>query len=440
MNLSSMRQSDRSAEATPAGDRPKILVFLQGYLPGYLAGGPIRSIANMVSALGREFEFLIVTSDRDYKAESPYAGVRTGQWTQVGEAQVLYVQPGLRGLWTLLRAARKQSHQIIYLNSFFSRRFSMLPLLLWKLKIVPGCSLVLAPRGEFSRGALQLKSWRKHAYLWVAKMLGMCNTVIWHASTHLEAGDVRRVWHSAVDINVAAPLQSALTPATQFRRERTGIMVASDLPDIEDDVDFVPCPKHPSKLDIVFVSRISRMKNLDGALAILKQVQGAVRFDIYGPVEDRAYWAECCELIESMPPNVVVRHHGPLPPNDVRSVLSRHHLFFLPTRGENYGHVIVEALGVGRPVLISDQTPWQGLEQFAAGWSIPLDEPSRFRSVLQECVDMEETTFSVLCQGARHYLRERSDYNRSLCSNRDLWGCALRASVWQGRKSVTGGN
>jgi len=28
-------------------------------------------------------------------------------------------------------------------------------------------------------------------------------------------------------------------------------------------------------------------------------------------------------------------------------VLASHDLFFLPTLGENYGHVIVEALGVG---------------------------------------------------------------------------------------------
>ena len=46
--------------------RPQILCFVDYYLPGYKAGGPLRTIINMVSQLGGEFEFLIVTRDRDF--------------------------------------------------------------------------------------------------------------------------------------------------------------------------------------------------------------------------------------------------------------------------------------------------------------------------------------------------------------------------------------
>ena len=45
--------------------RPIILSFAGHYLPGYKAGGPIRSIANMVDQLGDEFDFRIVAGDRD---------------------------------------------------------------------------------------------------------------------------------------------------------------------------------------------------------------------------------------------------------------------------------------------------------------------------------------------------------------------------------------
>ena len=53
--------------------------------------------------------------------------------------------------------------------------------------------------------------------------------------------------------------------------------------------------------------------------------------------------------------------------------------FFFPTLGENYGHVIYEALDSGCPVLISDQTPWRGLSEVGAGWDLPLDKPDLFR-------------------------------------------------------------
>ncbi|MNY40193.1 hypothetical protein D3C86_1749200 [compost metagenome] len=46
----------------------------------------------------------------------------------------------------------------------------------------------------------------------------------------------------------------------------------------------------------------------------------------------------------------------------------------MPTHGENYGHAIAEALSAGTPVLISDATPWRGLQQEGVGWDIPLGE------------------------------------------------------------------
>ena len=43
----------------------RVLVTIGSYLPGYKAGGPIRSVANLIDALGDDFEFRVVTSDKD---------------------------------------------------------------------------------------------------------------------------------------------------------------------------------------------------------------------------------------------------------------------------------------------------------------------------------------------------------------------------------------
>ena len=52
-----------------------ILCFVDYYLPGYKAGGPIQSIANLVENLGDEFEFYIICNDRDQLDRQPYANV-----------------------------------------------------------------------------------------------------------------------------------------------------------------------------------------------------------------------------------------------------------------------------------------------------------------------------------------------------------------------------
>ena len=65
--------------------RPKVLVFIDWYRPFYKAGGPVRSLVNMVDQLNDAVDFHIVTGDRDYMATMGNPGSRTDEWT-VGEA------------------------------------------------------------------------------------------------------------------------------------------------------------------------------------------------------------------------------------------------------------------------------------------------------------------------------------------------------------------
>jgi len=89
--------------------------------------------------------------------------------------------------------------------------------------------------------------------------------------------------------------------------------------------------------------------------------------------------------------------------SNVGRELAAAHLMFLPTRGENFGHAIIEALRSGCPVLISDQTPWRGLEDDRAGWILPLDEAERFRAVVQQVIDMPEADWAEWSAGARRF-------------------------------------
>jgi len=125
--------------------RPVILIFLGYYLPGYKGGGPTRSVANLVSALRGDFDFRIVTSDRDLGDREAYAGIVADQWQEVGEAKVFYLSPGL-GKWArIAKLVRAADFDLIYLNSFFSRPFSMFPLLVWAIGCRPlGASFPLA--------------------------------------------------------------------------------------------------------------------------------------------------------------------------------------------------------------------------------------------------------------------------------------------------------
>ena len=106
--------------AARSGDQT-ILVLLNTYLPGYKAGGPIRSIQNLIAALGQEFHFRVVTSDRDLGDKFPFPGIAANRWVRVGHAEVMYLPPGLLGflgMYALLRSVDRST--VLYLNSFLA--------------------------------------------------------------------------------------------------------------------------------------------------------------------------------------------------------------------------------------------------------------------------------------------------------------------------------
>ena len=382
----------------------KIFTFGGYYLPGYKAGGPIRTLTNMVDHLGDEFGFNIVTADRDFGDTKPYPGIKLDDWNRVGKANVFYMSPKGRSLRRFKKILCSTECDVIYLNSFFSPHFTIKPLILRRLRLIPDKPLILAPRGEFSPGALGLKSLKKRVYLLVAKAFGLYRGVVWQASSEHEEADIRCWFGKDVPVKVAPNLPPM-------------VHLADELPPKSE--------KATGCLKIIFLSRISRMKNLDGALKMLRGLKGQIQFNIYGPMEDKVYWSVCQKIISSLPENIEVRYCGSVAHDNVTSVMREHDLFFFPTLGENFGHVILEALCAGCPVLISDQTPWRDLEAKSVGWDLPLDQPELFRDVLQKCVDMDNTEYVKWSERAWEYGLQVTKDDGVVEQNRQLFQRAV---------------
>lgn len=382
-------------------DMEQLLIFSGCYLPGYKGGGPIRTIANMVEQMGDEFSFSLYTADRDLGDEVPYIGVQSNAWQRVGKANVFYASPGLGLLFVLQRILYHFAGRTVHLNSFFSFRFSVLPLVICRL-VRSDLRVILGPRGEFSVGALGLKSRKKYIFIRIARFLGLYDNVIWHASSDFEAADIRRVMGSDVRIHVAVDI--AIPHAEIAFNERL-----SSLP-----------------LRIIFISRISPMKNLLGAIEVLSRVRARVVFDVYGPAEDEDYWVECQHAVKFLPVNVEFNYCGVLLPVQVPKTLAEYDLFFLPTLGENFGHVIAESLSSGLPILISDTTPWRDLADKSLGWDIPLNDKDRFAACIEACASMSSADYMHWRQSIRSWALENVGgqevvaQHRILFMNRDL--------------------
>ena len=388
-------------------ERPVILVFVSYYLPGYKSGGPVRSIANLVDKLSDDFCFHIITSDRDWTDSESYKDIQVDAWNTVGKAQVFYLSPKNCSFAFISNILSTEVYDVLYLNSFFDVVFTQKPLWAMRLGLSPIKPLIIAPRGEFSPGAFSLKYWKKAPYTWIASKINLFKHVVWQASSE----------HEALDI------QSSM----QYAKFKT-IVIASDIPA---DVQLIsPSPIQPSNaLRVLFLSRITPKKNLDFALSIMMKVKVPIVFNIYGPIGEGDYWKQCQDLMNELPANVNVQYLGVLSHADVPEVFQSHDLFLFPTHGENYGHVIMESLSVGTPVLIADTTPWRNLEEVGVGWDVSLNREQDFLQHINATSKLSDNDRMEWRKRIVIYARKISVEPELVDANKRLFSLAIKNEV-----------
>lgn len=349
----------------------RILTLTDWYEPGYRAGGPIRSCVNLVRALTPDCSFSVLSSDRDLGTNTPYPDLSADCWLdQTPHLRLYYASPAALNARNLLRQIRSENPDCLYLNSMYSPKFTLLPLLLRRLGLLR-VPVVLAPRGMLQPGAMQFKAGKKQLFLKLASKVGLYKGVHFQATDEQELLHIRR-WFPNNPVKLVANVP--------------------ELPEQEPGL----VKKQAGTLRVIFVGRVSPVKNLAFLIEQLRTVDAAVQLDIAGPVEDTGYWAHCQTLLAG----ISWKYLGELPHFAIRSALEQNHIFALTTFGENFGHAIWEALIAGRPVLISDTTPWQHLEAQQAGWVCSLDEPEAIQRALAAAAAMDNAQFQTWSRAA----------------------------------------
>jgi glycosyltransferase involved in cell wall biosynthesis len=379
--------------------KPKktILVFIDWYTPGYKAGGPIRSCANLVAQLSGDYAFKIVTRNTDYTETTPYLSVKSDCWNTLKDGtEVYYFSENELNRKNIRHLISTTAFDAVYLNSMYSVYFTLYPLVFLRKKHEK--LVVVAVRGMLAESAIRIKKQKKKFFLRAVKVLRLFNRVVFHASTLEEQKDIQRQLGKHVRIRIA------------------GNLPAKELPERNTDRE-----KKPGLLRLVSIARIAPEKNLLYALKVLSRLRDLnVVFDVYGPVYDELYWKLCKDEIAGLPTNIVVNVKGSIAQENVPQLLLQYHFLFMPSRGENFGHIILQAMTAGCPVILSDQTPWRELSTRELGWDIPLASEERFGEAIRTCEQMNQETYRKLSDTAFAYAKkyvqdlEVVDQNRKL--------------------------
>lgn len=352
-------------------DNCSIMFFIDWFLPAYKAGGPIQSLASLIAIDSNDIQYRIICSNRDLNDE--VLGVKTDQWTEFNPwTKVWYSSKNI------FERAFQDDNAILFVNGVYSWHYNLKPLLLSNAK-----RKIVSVRGMLHPCALSQKPLKKKIYLKILRWLGLPRMVEFHATSDEEKTFIVQVFGKTARVHVAANLPRIFSKQTVAK-------------------------KKGRELKLVSVALISPMKNHQLVLQALAKLGREnedilVTYQIYGPVKDAGYWQKCLFQIESMPKNVRVMFHGDIIPPKVEEALRSGDVFILPSKSENFGHAIYEALSAGKPVITSHNTPWNSLKEKKAGLNVTPENLKELSEAIEFLAAMNSDEFEEWSRGAKSY-------------------------------------
>ena len=339
----------------------KILIVMGGFFPGEKYGGPPVSVDNFCTLMS-EHKIYIVTLNHDLFDENPYKDIDKG-WNDRGNCKVLYLSDSKYNKRTFEEIIKRIRPDLLYLQGLFQQ--CVFPCL--QLAKRYNIKVLLAPRGELCYGAFRIKKYKKVLYIKYLLLAGLTKNVSFQSTSDEETEAISKL--------IGCPMKK--------------IHKLDNIPSIP-RMEYQRRKKIEGKGRFIFLARIHPKKNLLSAIKYFNHVNGDAVFDIYGSIEDEVYWQDCKEAIKNLPKNIKCTYKGLVPHDQVHEIFSQYDAFLFPTLSENYGHVIAESLIVGTQVIISDQTPWNDVEENRAGFVCMLNDKESFVKAIVSIINDEQ--------------------------------------------------
>ena len=314
-------------------------------------GGPSKSVRSLCAALataGNEVDLFAthLEASRDGTAQTAGA-LRTTIFRRDWPGR-LCPSAGLRAALASTDAAVIQHHSVWLRTLHYAHQAA-------RRQRAP---LVISPRGMLSRWAWRHHAWRKAFARHLVHPGAFEGAAAWHATSSEEADDIRSLGFKqpvCVAPNGGESPGDAELAAAKTYWEQT-------------------CPAVARQPVALFYSRLHRKKRVLELIDLwLEHAPADWLLLVVGIPQD--YTPESLEqYVQRMSGRGrVVAFSGAErpPPYAVAS------LFVLPSHNENFGLVIAEAMASGVPVLVTDSTPWSGVQREQAGWCVPWEDYGR---------------------------------------------------------------
>jgi len=369
----------------------KIFITIPWFLPAFRAGGPVQSIANLVKEFREEVEYYIFCGDTDLNG-AELGNIETNKWTRFNEQTLVWYAGPEKISDTLVKQVEVLKPDLLFIIGLFSWHYNMVPMMFCK-----GTTKILSTRGMLHPGALSQKKWKKKIYLQLFRLFEYHYKVSFHATDEEEANYIHSYFGKPAHVFIAGnfPNKVSLLPVIQ---------------------------KEAGKLKLISVALISPMKNILWVLQALEKSTGNIQYDIYGPIKDEDYYDLCKQQIKKLQGSISVIFHKEIEPSKIKDVLANAHVFVLPSKSENFGHAVFEALSAGRPVITSNNTPWNHLNESNAGINVSIENDIELADAIGFFASMDQDEMEKWSEGAYNYSERAVDVEKIKGEYREMLG------------------
>jgi glycosyltransferase involved in cell wall biosynthesis len=350
-------------------------------------GGPAASVPGLARALSRVgVESTVVSLN--------YA--EHGEPVELPGVRYLYSRPGrlgrrLRGWSPSLRkvidmAAHEadivHSHALWMVPALYARRAAN------RLRK----PLVISPRGMLDAWSLERSRVRKAFAARLYENRNLRSARLLHATSELEAESIRR--YGLRQPIAVLPNGIELPPSTANSYRET---IEGRFPELR------------GHRWLLFLGRLDIKKGLDLLLALWRELASRFpewRLVVAGPDLD-GFGARMAASVSADPQlRGLVTFTGMLRGSEKHAVLRHSELFVLPTRGENFGIAVAEALAHGTPAITTTAAPWSDLVIAECGWWVAPEE-REVREALTAAMRLSANELAKMGERGREWVKSR---------------------------------
>lgn len=249
--------------------------------------------------------------------------------------------------------------------------------------------IIVSPRGELYPDALKKSNFRKKIYLKLFAFF--THKLVFHATNGEEFKHIKDIFPKAKDIIILPNLMPVI--------KMSGI---------------------GNNGKVLFLGRLNEIKNLDKlieAIFLLKKNFGKeVILNIAGEARietEKKYKKYLTQLIVKFKIQGQVNFLGQILDKQKSDLLKDSCCLVLPSKSENFGNVVIEALANGTPVIASKGTPWTALEENGVGFWIN-SNPNEIAAKINFYLDLDDNTYFLISEKAKRYVYQNFDISKNI--------------------------